>query len=62
MSFVTGSGGSRNLIYIGDKYVYKIIPNFKKGENDRVKLNHDQNEIKVYKLLTQLFVLKECHK
>ena len=55
--YVTGSGGSNNAIYIGDKYVYKIIPFAVKGPNQRKRLDHDQKEINVYKILTKEFVL-----
>ena len=56
--FVGGSGVSDNLIYISKKYVYKIIPYKKRESNDKNRLNHDQKEIKIYKILTDEFILK----
>ena len=56
--FVRGSGGSQNLIFLSEKYVYKIIPYFKKHELHKTRTNNDQKEIEIYKILTEEFILK----
>lgn len=57
MKFIYGNGGSQNIIHIGDKYVYKIIPFEHKRPNNVKRLNHDQQEIKFYRYLTEDFVM-----
>jgi len=52
-----GGGGSSNLIYIADKFVYKIIPYFKKEASDIKRFDNDQKEMNVYKILTKEFIL-----
>ncbi len=48
-----GSGGSSNVIVVHDNIVLKIIPEFKKFINMKVKNNNDQVEIEFYEFLTQ---------
>jgi len=58
MKFKTGSGGSKNLIYISNKYVFKIVPFEKKRSFEKIRKNKDQIEINNYKILTNEFILK----
>lgn len=52
-----GSGGSSNIIVIHDDIVLKIIPDFKKLTNQKIKPNNDQTEIKFYDFFTDKFVV-----
>lgn len=56
--YIGGSGGSSNLIHIGDKFVYKIIPYFFKHKFEKIRRNNDQMEILVYDLLERDFLSK----
>ena len=58
IKFIGGSGGSQNLIFLSKKYVYKIIPYNKKHKSHKIRKNNDQKEIKIYKILTDEFILK----
>lgn len=51
--FIMGSGGSNNLIYVGKKYAYKIIPYEKKKYNQKKRNNSQEREIDFYRYFTQ---------
>lgn len=51
-----GSGGSHNLIYVGDSHAYKIVPFYYKRSIHVKRPNHDQKEILFYKKLTNEFI------
>ena len=53
----TGSGGSSNIIIINDNYVIKLIPNYNYN-NLKVKPNNDILEGDIYKILTDLYIIK----
>jgi hypothetical protein len=53
-----GSGGSSNTIIIYKNQVVKLIPDFKKDFNSKLKKLNDQEEIKFYKEFTKELILK----
>jgi hypothetical protein len=60
-NYISGSGGSSNLIILGNisqiPIVIKLIPKFKKTSNEKKAKNNDQMEIVLYKYLTKKYLL-----